>query len=383
MGTWGQKTFANDAVLDWLDDLEESAKNSRFLVKWLNYVVKAKNDAAIDDWQEALGAAEVMAASRSEASAHVPKKVYKWINRVGYCASEEDLRLASKAVQKIQQSPSLRDEMTQVKQLAKWDANLTAVQSRLTDARALPVISRVPEKIRRPAKTLADLIVQWGNKPTNSMRNRIRKELALLKNVNKPIKGKGLNPLTPTHWLASRGLLDELKLIVARGGDVNAKLTMLAPPVSFAVKGGHWQAVKYLLDAGADRQKAVITSITADQAGILQMLMELGAEIPDPEVFDSFAKDSWVHVAIESSGFRVLKVLLDLGFDPNAQNLVGSTPLHYCVTYGNFPAAKLLLSHGARTDIRDSNGMTALDFAKKWKKPRFQRLLRSFLAEPI
>lgn len=185
MGTWGLKTFANDAVLDWLDDLEESATNGRFLVKWLNYVVKAKNDAAMDEWQEALGAAEVMAASRSEASAHVPKKVYKWINRVGYCASEEDLQLAAKAVEKICQSPSLRDEMTQAKQLAKWEANLQAILGRLNDALAKPLIPRTPQRIKSKPKTLADLVVQWGHKPTDATRQRIRKELSQIRDVNK------------------------------------------------------------------------------------------------------------------------------------------------------------------------------------------------------
>lgn len=377
MGTWGQKTFANDAVLDWLDDLEGSAKDGRFLVKWLNYVVKAKSDTAMDEWQEALGAAEVVAASRSEASTHVPKKVYQWINRVGYCASEEDLQLAGKAVQKIQQSPSLREEMNQAKQLAKWEANLQAIFGRLNDALAKPLIPRTPQKIKSKPKSLADLVVQWGHKPTDATRRSIQKELSQIKDVNKWVGGKGINPLAPVHWLASRGLLVELKSVVGRGADVNAKSIQCGVPVACAVREGHWETASYLLEVGADRQEAVTMAICSDQADILLKLMAYGIKIPDVAVLGSPARGSWVHIAVANLGTRVLKVFLELGFNANAQNLSGFTPLHFCVYCGNLAAAELLLSHGARADIRDSNGMTALDLAKKWKRSHFQRLLVS------
>ena len=376
MGTWGQKTFANDAALDWLGDLEESAKDGRFLVTWLNYVVKAKNDAAMDEWQEALGAAEVVAASRFEASTHVPKKVYKWINRVGYFASEEDLQLAAQAVQKIQRSPSLREEMKQAKHLTKWDSNLKALLGRVEEAFSKPLIKRAQEKIKRKSKTLAELVFQWGRTPTDALRRRIQKEIALLKNVNNPIRGKGLNPLTPAHWLASGGLLEELKSIFERGADINAKLTMLAPPVSFAVKGGHWPTVKYLLEKGADKERAVIAAVRADRAEILDKLLALGAKLPMPSSVDAPFEETLVHMAVETKGIKVLKMLIDLGFELNCKSIGGFTPLHYALVHSNFGAAKLLLANGANTALKESRGLTAHDLAIKWKLSKFQRLLK-------
>jgi hypothetical protein len=44
MGTWGYKTFENDAASDWLYDLEE-AKDSDFLLKSIKAVNGARGKA--------------------------------------------------------------------------------------------------------------------------------------------------------------------------------------------------------------------------------------------------------------------------------------------------------------------------------------------------
>lgn len=174
--------------------------------------------------------------------------------------------------------------------------------------------------------------------------------------------------------------------MVGRGADVNAKSIQCGVPVACAVREGHWETASYLLEVGADRQEAVTMAICSDQADILLKLMAYGIKIPDVAVLGSPARGSWVHIAVANLGTRVLKVFLELGFNANAQNLSGFTPLHFCVYCGNLAAAELLLSHGARADIRDSNGMTALDLAKNGNVPTFSAfsfLPRGCLAHPI
>lgn len=65
--------------------------------------------------------------------------------------------------------------------------------------------------------------------------------------------------------------------------------------------------------------------------------------------------ESMLHwYAIEGDS-TVLKKLIDLGFDVNATNMFGRTPLFECVVIGRWEIAELLLEHGARTDIPDQN----------------------------
>jgi hypothetical protein len=64
MGTWGYKTFQNDAASDWLYDLEE-AKEANFLLKPLQAVNRSRGKPDIDDCLESLAAADVIAGSRS------------------------------------------------------------------------------------------------------------------------------------------------------------------------------------------------------------------------------------------------------------------------------------------------------------------------------
>ncbi len=51
----------------------------------------------------------------------------------------------------------------------------------------------------------------------------------------------------------------------------------------------------------------------------------------------------------------VIEKIIGLGFDVNATNEFGRTPLFECVMIERWDVAELLLAHGARTDIRDQN----------------------------
>jgi ankyrin repeat protein len=52
---------------------------------------------------------------------------------------------------------------------------------------------------------------------------------------------------------------------------------------------------------------------------------------------------------------EVIEKVIGLGFDVNATNKFGRTPLFECVLIDRWEVADLLLIHGARTDIRDQN----------------------------
>jgi hypothetical protein len=59
----------------------------------------------------------------------------------------------------------------------------------------------------------------------------------------------------------------------------------------------------------------------------------------------------------------IIQLLLQHGADPNGRNRIGETPLMTVTTYGNFAGLQVLLNSGARTELRDQNGRSALDYA--------------------
>ncbi|XAH26132.1 ankyrin repeat domain-containing protein [Xylophilus sp. GW821-FHT01B05] len=81
-------------------------------------------------------------------------------------------------------------------------------------------------------------------------------------------------------------------------------------------------------------------------------------------------KPGWapLHYAVSTRQphqIELIKLLLDNYAFIDAQSPNGTTPLMMAAGYGGEDAAKLLLSEGADTTMRNQQGMTAADFARK------------------
>ena len=72
---------------------------------------------------------------------------------------------------------------------------------------------------------------------------------------------------------------------------------------------------------------------------------------------------------LRKSPEEIIELLLKYGADIDAIDDQKKTPLHIALSWVNLRAVDMLLKRGARTDLRDENGMTALEEAKKKKFP--------------
>jgi ankyrin repeat protein len=105
--------------------------------------------------------------------------------------------------------------------------------------------------------------------------------------------------------------------------------------------------------------------IIAAYKGDVDMVRVLLAARPDPDVRDDFGATA-LHEAIFSSNPEIIRLLLDYGFDVNAQvPLNGYTPLHYAVWLNRPEVVKILLAYKADKTIKDKKGQTPLEKASK------------------
>ena len=79
-----------------------------------------------------------------------------------------------------------------------------------------------------------------------------------------------------------------------------------------------------------------------------------------------------LHMAAPYGKPEAIKALLDAGADANAKDVRGMTPLMLAVSSENqdVRVAKLLLSRGAQVNVKSSIGETALDWANKFGNPQ-------------
>ena len=74
-----------------------------------------------------------------------------------------------------------------------------------------------------------------------------------------------------------------------------------------------------------------------------------------------------LHVAVSEFSNQAAALLIKRGADVNAltQTEGASTPLHWAVAAANNDGVRMLLNAGADSEIKDSNGKTALEYLEK------------------
>ena len=90
----------------------------------------------------------------------------------------------------------------------------------------------------------------------------------------------------PLHEAAKSGDLDEVKQLVAAGGNVDERDVAERTPLSWAAEKGNLKVVQFLIDKGADVNARDLTNVTPLQHAVLssdknvvELLVESGADV--------------------------------------------------------------------------------------------------------
>jgi len=201
----------------------------------------------------------------------------------------------------------------------------------------------------------------------------------------------------PLGSAAANGQLDAVKFLLDHGANINAANESGKTALELAVSSNGIPVTKALLERGADlnadKKKAVLEDPIADgHLEMVRLLIAHGANV-------NSAKYSLLGVAAEHGRADVTIALIDAGANIEGLSAYGATPLldaagqhnwecsrilveaganvnvsvpgdkrmplHIAVLTANLEMAQLLLAHGARRDVKDINGWTPLDIAKR------------------
>lgn len=122
-----------------------------------------------------------------------------------------------------------------------------------------------------------------------------------------------------------------------------------ATPLYLAVKGGHFEAAKMLIERGADVNAvptpllgpAIMPALAKRRIDLVKLLLDAGAN-PNSKR----SRENAIHIAVNLGCLDCVKALVEAGADVNAQTKDGKTPIHLAKFKGQREIADYLMSHG-------------------------------------
>ena len=189
---------------------------------------------------------------------------------------------------------------------------------------------------------------------------------------------------------ASAGRGDIVEHLIAKGARVDdviqdkrqgAQYTQLRPLI-YAATDADANVVAALIKAGANvnEQDAggmtpLMLAVRSRKEGIVDVLLASRADLKGVDVNGRAA----LNYATFNATAPIIRKLIAAGADVNFQSPPGmhhgETALMHAIHAGNDVNLNVMLELGARTDIRDAKGLSALDHAKKSKRKDFIDLL--------
>ena len=158
---------------------------------------------------------------------------------------------------------------------------------------------------------------------------------------------------------AIKGDEDQIRNLLKRDANLVRAEYFYTQPIHFAVREGHLEAVKVLLEAGADPthvryEGEELTTVARDRGHEeVAKLIEKARK----EKLGDLSENHPIHKAVSSGDPKEVQNLIDAdGSVVKQRDPQGRTPLHLAVTSGRLELVALLLDHGADVDAVQASG---------------------------
>ncbi len=166
--------------------------------------------------------------------------------------------------------------------------------------------------------------------------------------------------ISDLHGAARRGDLEELKRLVEGGHDVNQRDRWETTPLMFAAQKGHTDCVKFLLQNGAH-----FNMFDAAKIGMLEWLKRLVDGGGDVNQRDGYLKRTPLMWAAGNGHTDCVEYLIQNGAKLDLKDEDGWTALHYAALGGHLEVMKKLVEGGQDVNEGDFRGRTPLMLAAR------------------
>lgn len=157
----------------------------------------------------------------------------------------------------------------------------------------------------------------------------------------------------------------------------------------YVIEQGNWKLFEYLIDQEININEKNIYG----ESYLTQLLLLYPPELPFTALLNKLLKKGLninardergntalalaTYLANRDNNLERVQLLLEKNANPNISDVNNYTPMMYIASVGNTELAALFLKYGAKVDLKDSSGKSALDHVKKHNRAIFIPLLSS------
>jgi ankyrin repeat protein len=185
--------------------------------------------------------------------------------------------------------------------------------------------------------------------------------------------GQGTTLTKPLRVAAMDGDIEQIKLHIAKGSDVNKADERGTAPISYAAEFGGAEAVQLLLKAGAkvnvkaaDGRTPLISASLQGKKDVVDVLLAAGADVKAKDL----AQMTAMHVAAQFGHLDVIESLVKAGGDVNAQDAQMQTPLTIAERRQQTDIVEFLKQNGAKEPVLNMGRGPYGDYASEQGGPQ-------------
>jgi len=178
------------------------------------------------------------------------------------------------------------------------------------------------------------------------------------------VNAKNEHGATALHLVAETGYasysntnVDLIKLLLARGADINARTRVGYSALHYALLGNNTDAARYLIEKGINidfrgliKRTALHTALYKKNAKIAKLLIERGTKFKLRDENGNTALD----IAVSNNLIKVAELLLAKDANPNNRSNNGNSTLYKAVATKLPAMVSLLLKKGAKPNLKIS-----------------------------
>ena len=304
-------------------------------------------------------------AARRKPLGKLPPRAKAWVAERGFVPSDAMVKQAVVVMEKIKNNSEQRELWAESGSLQSW---LNQMDTLLAGLREVQCLAPPIRLAKAPAPRKLEKIIEKVKPDEESpLRLTLRKKLEALTDLEASVTG-AVVAKSPLTLLAQQGLLPEAKRLVERGTRINPerKGQINFTPLGQACWSGHAEMARWLLEQGATLGRGDFSrAVKSGSIATLEVLLPYHAQHPMEGLDERSGHDPPLHKAVDARHPHVIEYLVKNGFQVDARNSLGMTPLSWAVNQAPFEemekVVEKLLSLGADTNAKDKVGLTVLD----------------------